>query len=203
MLRQIKCTVPGASPTNESIKVMAAYDLSIIASCDLADDIIVEQALNTAHALYRDRKGWLKLLERLVKLMVDDKDQLALEAVQEGGKPLVDTQVEVTRAIDGIKICIETLRTQSGETIPMGITAASADRLAFTSPEPIGVVVALSAFNHPLNLIVHQEAPAIATGCPVIVKPAITTPISCPNFVALLAKAGLPEGWCQMLMIDD
>jgi acyl-CoA reductase-like NAD-dependent aldehyde dehydrogenase len=90
MLRQIKCTVPGASPTNESIKVMAAYDLSIIASCDLADDIIVEQALNTAHALYRDRKGWLKLherieiLERLVKLMVDDKDQLALEAVQEG-----------------------------------------------------------------------------------------------------------------------
>jgi acyl-CoA reductase-like NAD-dependent aldehyde dehydrogenase len=209
MLRQIKCTVPGASPTNESIKVMAAYDLSIIASCDLADDIIVEQALNTAHALYRDRKGWLKLherieiLERLVKLMVDDKDQLALEAVQEGGKPLVDTRVEVTRAIDGIKICIETLRTQSGETIPMGITAASADRLAFTSPEPIGVVVALSAFNHPLNLIVHQVAPAIATGCPVIVKPAITTPISCSNFVALLAKAGLPEGWCQMLMIDD
>jgi acyl-CoA reductase-like NAD-dependent aldehyde dehydrogenase len=56
--------------------------------------------------------------------MVDHKDQLALEAVQEGGKPLVDTQVEVTRAIDGIKICIETLRTQSGETIPMGITAA-------------------------------------------------------------------------------
>ena len=125
--------MPGASPTNESVKVMAAYDLSILASCDLADDIIVEQALNTAHALYWDRKGWLKLherieiLERLVKLMLDDKDQLVLEAVQEGGKPLVDTQVEVSIAIDGIKICIETLRTQSGETIPMGITAASAD----------------------------------------------------------------------------
>jgi acyl-CoA reductase-like NAD-dependent aldehyde dehydrogenase len=209
MLRQIKCTVPGASPTNESIKVMAAYDLSTIASCDLADEAMVEQALITAYTLYRERKGWLKLherieiLERLVQLMSEDEDRLAYEAAQEGGKPLVDSQVEVIRAIDGIKICIETLRTQSGETIPMGITAASADRLAFTSPEPIGVVVALSAFNHPLNLIVHQVAPAIATGCPVIVKPAITTPISCSNFVALLAKAGLPEGWCQMLMIDD
>jgi acyl-CoA reductase-like NAD-dependent aldehyde dehydrogenase len=209
MLRQIKCTVPGASPTNESIKVMAAYDLSTIASCDLADEAMVEQALITAYTLYRERKGWLKLherieiLERLVQLMSEDEDRLAYEAAQEGGKPLVDSQVEVIRAIDGIKICIETLRTQSGETIPMGITAASADRLAFTSPEPIGVVVALSAFNHPLNLIVHQVAPAIATGCPVIVKPAITTPISCSNFAALLAKAGLPEGWCQMLMIDD
>ena len=188
---------------------MAAYDLSTIASCDLADEAIVEQALITAYTLYRERKGWLKLherieiLERLVQLMSEDEDRLAYEAAQEGGKPLVDSQVEVIRAIDGIKICIETLRTQSGETIPMGITAASADRLAFTSPKPIGVVVALSAFNHPLNLIVHQVAPAIATGCPVIVKPAITTPISCSNFVALLAKVGLPKGWCQMLMIDD
>ena len=209
MLRQIKCTVPGAIPSGKSIDVVAAYDLSIIASCDVADEAMVEHALNTAYSLYRDRKGWLRLherieiLERLVQLMTTNEDQLAFEAAQEGGKPLLDSQVEVTRAIDGVKICIETLRTQSGETIPMGINAASVDRLAFTSPEPIGVVVAVSAFNHPLNLIVHQVAPAIATGCPVIIKPAQTAPMSCANFVDLLAKAGLPEGWCQMMMIDD
>ena len=209
MLRQIKCTVPGTNPSGESIEVVSAYDLSTIASCDLADEAMVEQALVTAYALYRDRKGWLKLherieiLERLVQLMREDTDRLAYEAAEEGGKPLVDSQVEVIRAIDGVKICIETLRTQSGETIPMGINTASADRLAFTSPEPIGVVVAVSAFNHPLNLIVHQVAPAIATGCPVIVKPAKTTPVSCFNFVELLRKAGLPEGWCQMMVIDD
>lgn len=132
MLRQIKCTVPGSRPASGSIKVVAAYDLSTIATCDLTDDITVEQAINTAYVLYRDRKRWLKvyerieILERLVQLMTNEKDQLALEAAQEGGKPLVDSQVEVVRAIDGIKICIETLRTQSGETIPMGITAASA-----------------------------------------------------------------------------
>lgn len=209
MLRQIKCTVSGASPSGETMEVVAPYDLKPIASCDLADEVMVEQALTTAYGLFRNRKGWLKLherihiLENLVALMAKDSDQLAFEAAQEGGKPLVDSQVEVARAIDGIKICIETLRTESGETIPMGIDAPSADRLAFTSPEPIGVVVAVSAFNHPLNLIVHQVAPAIATGCPVIVKPAHTTPISCFNFVELLKKAGLPEGWCQMMVIGD
>jgi len=105
MLRQIKCTVPGAVPSGESLDVNAAYDLSTIASCDLADEAMVEQALTTAYTLYRERKGWLKLherieiLERLVQLMSEDEDRLAYEAAQEGGKPLVDSQVEVVRAI--------------------------------------------------------------------------------------------------------
>ncbi len=76
----------------------------------------------------------------------------------------------------------------------MGANPASAGKVAFTTPEPIGVVVAVSAFNHPLNLIVHQVAPAVASGCPVIVKPATKTPISCYRFVEILREAGLPEG---------
>jgi acyl-CoA reductase-like NAD-dependent aldehyde dehydrogenase len=62
--------------------------------------------------------------------------------------------------------------------------------------------VAVSAFNHPLNLIVHQVAPAVAAGCPVIVKPAEATPLSCYRFVAILREAGLPEAWCQALVTD-
>ena len=100
-------------------------------------------------------------------------------------------------AIDGVRLCIEGLRTQAGVEIPMGLTGASLQRLAFTCLEPIGVVVAVSAFNHPLNLIVHQVAPAVATGCPVIVKPADDTPLSCLRFVQILREAGLPEAWCQ------
>jgi acyl-CoA reductase-like NAD-dependent aldehyde dehydrogenase len=72
-----------------------------------------------------------------------------------------------------------------------------------THHEPIGVVAALSAFNHPLNLIVHQVGPAVATGCPVIVKPAEATPLSCMRFVAILHEAGLPEQWCQALVVND
>ena len=95
------------------------------------------------------------------------------------------------------------LRTFAGREIPMGLTPASTDRWAFTTKEPIGVVAAISAFNHPLNLIVHQVVPAIAVGCPVIVKPASATPLSCLDFVALVHEAGLPEPWCQTFIPEQ
>ena len=95
------------------------------------------------------------------------------------------------------------MRTQGGEEIPMGLNAASVGRLALTRHEPIGVVVAVSAFNHPLNLIVHQVGPAVAVGCPVIVKPAGDTPLSCIRFVEILREAGLPDRWCQVFVTKD
>ena len=85
----------------------------------------------------------------------------------------------------------------------MDRNAASAGRLAFTHHEPVGVVVAFSAFNHPLNLIAHQVGPAIAAGCPVIVKPAKATPLSCFRLVRILREAGLPDEWCQPLVTVD
>jgi len=84
----------------------------------------------------------------------------------------------------------------------MDLTAAGAGRMAFTSREPIGPVVAVSAFNHPLNLIVHQVAPAVAVGCPVIVKPADDTPLSARAFVEILIEAGLPGEWCAFFPCD-
>ena len=136
-------------------------------------------------------------------LMQDQAELLAQEAAAEGGKPLLDSRVEVARAIDGVQICIDTLRTHTGCMIPMGVNAASANRLAYTTTEPIGVVIAVSAFNHPLKLIVHQVAPAVATGCPVIVKPAGDTPRPCMRFVNMIHKAGLPLDWCQALVTLD
>ena len=94
----------------------------------------------------------------------------------EGGKPLVDAKVEVNRAIEGVQLCAEHLGFNVGDEIPMGLTPPAEKKLAFTIREPIGPVLAISAFNHPLNLIVHQVAPAVAAGCPVIVKPADDTP---------------------------
>jgi acyl-CoA reductase-like NAD-dependent aldehyde dehydrogenase len=85
----------------------------------------------------------------------------------------------------------------------MGLTPASEGRRAFTIREPIGIVAAISAFNHPLNLIVHQVVPAIAVGCPVIVKPATATPLSGFDLVDMVRKAGLPEAWCQTFLTAD
>lgn len=189
--------------------IRAPFDGAPIGSVPVAGKAAVEQALATAHALFRDRDAWLApaqridVLRKAARLMEERAEPLALAAAQEGGKPLVDSRVEVARAIDGILNCAELLRTEAGRVVPMNINAASARRIAFTQHEPIGVVVAVSAFNHPLNLIVHQVGPAIAAGCPVIVKPAGDTPLSCLRLVGILHEAGLPAAWCQALVIDD
>jgi acyl-CoA reductase-like NAD-dependent aldehyde dehydrogenase len=195
-----------AVPPANRVNIVAPYDGAEIATVDVAGPRHADDALAAAYALYRDRSGWLPLhrrvaiLDRLAVLMTEHQDQLALEAAREGGKPLIDSKVEVTRAIDGVRICTEHIRSDAGDVIPMGTTAAAAGRIAFTQKEPIGVVVAISAFNHPLNLIVHQVLAAVAAGCPVIVKPASTTPLSCLRLVQMLHEAGLPKGWCQALV---
>lgn len=209
MNEKFSLLVPGATTDDGVLKVFAPYDNSLIAEVTTADETAVEKALETASALYHNKAGWLhpsrriEILEKTAEIMASRADMLALEAAREGGKPLVDSQIEVTRAIDSVKSCVETLRTDAGQEIPMNLNAASTGKLAVTRREPIGVVVALSAFNHPLNLIVHQVGPAVATGCPVIVKPAKTTPLSCMRFVEILHAAGLPKQWCQAMVVND
>eukprot|EP00667_Euglena_gracilis_P008058 EG_transcript_8156 len=202
-------TVGSAQTTDGDVLVTAPFDRAPLALVPSADAAAVEQALETASALFRDRRRWLPVPERvrilraLARIMEGRAEDLARQAAQEGGKPLLDSRVEVQRAIDGIDVCIETLRTQAGVGIPMNLNAASADRMALTHHEPIGVVVAVSAFNHPLNLIVHQVIPAVAVGCPVIVKPAEDTPLSCWSLVEMLREAGLPQEYCQALVCRD
>ena len=201
--------IPGANTNDGDLEVVAPFDQELIAIATCADAKATEKALQTASRLFRDRDAWLKpyqrieILDKAAKIMADRADELAVEAAREGGKPLVDSRVEVARAIDGVKNCVEVLRTEAGAEIPMNLNHASQGRIAFSRKEPIGVVVAVSAFNHPLNLIVHQVGPAVATGCPVIVKPAEDTPLSCFRFVNILREAGLPEEWCQALIVKD
>jgi acyl-CoA reductase-like NAD-dependent aldehyde dehydrogenase len=196
--------VVGATPSDAQKQVFAPYDRSVIATVDAANGAAVEAALTTAHRSFRDRDSWLskpwriEILSKAAEIMNDQVEQLALDAAREGGKPLIDSRVEVVRAINSVEACVEELKHATGEIIPMNVNAASANRFAATTLEPIGVVVAVSAFNHPLNLIAHQVAPAVATGCPVIVKPSEDTPLSCIRFVQILREAGLPEEWCQV-----
>lgn len=197
--------VPGADSVGEHA-VHSPWDLEQIGMVPMIDGKGAARALANAYAIYRDRKRWLppqqriQILQKTADIMQQRFDQLAFEAAWEGGKPLPDSKVEVTRAIDGVRNAIECLRASSGREVPMNLNAASQHRLAFTRKEPIGVVMAVSAFNHPLNLIVHQVAPGIAAGCPVIVKPAEDTPISCFRFVEILREAGLPPDYCQAVM---
>ena len=191
------------------IPVTAPFDGSEITTVPNATRVDVESALATAYGLYRDRDGWLskpqriEILRKAAEIIKERREELAVAAAREGGKPLPDSLVEIDRAADGVENCIEVLRSEGGRVIPMSLNTSSTGRVAFTQFEPIGVVVAVSAFNHPFNLIVHQVAPAIAVGCPVIVKPADVTPLSCYAFAEILCDAGLPKDWCQVLVPQD
>jgi acyl-CoA reductase-like NAD-dependent aldehyde dehydrogenase len=208
-MKKFGLMVPGATAAAGVVQVTAPYDGSILAEIETGDESHVDSALATASGLHADKNGWLPLHERIAilesaaTLMQDRHEELSVNAAAEGGKPLTDSRIEVTRAIDGLKLCVETVRTHQGEVVPMGTTAAGAGRIAFTQRQPIGVVVAVSAFNHPLNLIVHQVATAVAAGCPLIVKPADDTPLSCIEFVRILHEAGLPPEWCQVLIASS
>ena len=202
--------IAGLSKTDASrAEVFSPFNEQLLGTVEQADKADIETALSTAHDLYKDRSQWLPvvkriaILEKAVELMKADAESLAIGAAEEGGKPLIDSQVEMARCIDSIRACIDGLRNDAPHTIPMGINPASQHRLTTIRKEPIGVVVAISAFNHPLNLIAHQVGPAIATGCPVIVKPAEKTPLSCFRLVEIFHKAGLPEGWCQALLTQS
>jgi acyl-CoA reductase-like NAD-dependent aldehyde dehydrogenase len=191
-----------------TLQVHTAYDEQPMAELPLQSRDECLALLADSRALYEDRDAWLPpherlaILKRLSALIAGRVEPLAKQAAAEGGKPLVDSLVEVRRAVEGVESAIAALRTQAGEQVPLGFAPGSTQRMAFTYREPRGPVVAISAFNHPFNLIVHQVVPAVAVGAPVLVKPASTTPLSCKALVELLYEAGLPERFCRMVVCE-
>ncbi|WP_373493260.1 aldehyde dehydrogenase family protein [Aquiflexum sp.] len=193
----------------QTLKVFSPFDKTLIHEIPMDGKKDVEKALRKAQELFLNRSKWIPpyeriaILEKAAELMKSELEELTKTAASEGGKPYQDSKVEVLRAINGVKIAAAEIGRLNGEQIPMGLTQASANRIAFTTREPIGVVASISAFNHPLNLIVHQTVTAFAAGCPVIVKPASNTPLSCLAFAEILHKAGVPKDWVQVLIIDN
>lgn len=194
--------------TSMTLEVVNPFDLTSIGSVPLIDWDKADKYLATAQQLFRDRSNWLPahqriaILKKAATIMKGRAEELAFQIANEGGKPLVDARIEVERGIDGVELCAKEISHLSGDQIPMDLTKAGDGRIAFTVREPIGPVVAVSAFNHPLNLIVHQVATAVAAGCPILVKPADDTPLSALSFVNILVEAGLPEEWCRFAACD-
>jgi acyl-CoA reductase-like NAD-dependent aldehyde dehydrogenase len=190
----------------ERLKVNSAFDGSLIKELDMDEEADIEKALEDAYQLSKNIDRCLpphqrmEILEKTADLAQSRAEEFSLEAAAEGGKPLIDSRIEIDRAIQGIREAARSINQMTGNEIPMGLTPSSMNRMAFTKREPIGVVAAISAFNHPFNLIVHQVVPAVAVGCPVIIKPARSTPLSCLNLVNCLYEAGLPREWCKMVV---
>ncbi|HIM58343.1 MAG TPA: aldehyde dehydrogenase family protein [Gammaproteobacteria bacterium] len=190
----------------EKLIVNQVYTGAVLAELEMHDSTQVDNLLSTALALHQS--GCLavyeriQILQKLAELVDAEHEDFSRLIANEGGKPIRDARVEVTRAVNGIHIAITEIENSKGVEIPMDLSAAGAGHKAFTILEPIGVVVAVSAFNHPLNLSIHQVIPAIATGCPIIIKPASVTPLCCLRLAELIEQAGLPKGWVQVALTN-
>ncbi len=184
-------------------EVVSPYTGEVIAEVEQADDAAVEAGLVQAEETFK--AGVLPpyqradILHNLAAQMKDRHEELSLTIAQEGGKPLKDARVEVTRAVNTVRLSAEEATQIDGEQQAMGGTAGNENKITLTLREPIGVVSSISAFNHPVNLIAHQVAPPLAAGNSVVLKPSGDTPISALKLGEMLQKAGLPAGYLSIL----
>ena len=207
--KEIKNISPVKITNPKYIDLISPWDLKKIGKIECIGKKEINNILNISSNAFLSSEKYLSKIQRL-KILAKCRKKLSQNSKKfsdiialEGGKPLKDAKIEVERAINGLELCAEALKKSHGTEIPMNLNNASVKKIAFTRKFPIGPVFAISAFNHPLNLIVHQVGPAVAAGCPVIIKPSLDTPATCYEFIKLLLESGLPEEFCQMINIEN
>jgi acyl-CoA reductase-like NAD-dependent aldehyde dehydrogenase len=141
-----------------------------------------------------------EILVRVAGYLGKRHDEVARTISDEAGKPMKAARVEARRAMSTYTFAAVEARKLAGEMVPMDASQAGEGKLAFTLRRPIGIVGAISPFNFPLNLVAHKLAPALAAGCPVVLKPASQTPLSALLLAELETEAGLPPGWLSVLV---
>jgi acyl-CoA reductase-like NAD-dependent aldehyde dehydrogenase len=140
-----------------------------------------------------------EVLERAAGLVRERAETFARTICLEAGKPLTQARAETARCVDTLIFSAVEARSLAGEMVAMEASAAGVGKIGLILREPIGIVGAISPFNFPLNLVAHKVAPAIAAGCPVVLKPASATPLSALLFARTLADAGLPAGFLSVV----
>ena len=139
------------------------------------------------------------ILDRIAIALGERVEEAARIISAEAGKPIRAARGEVARAVETYVAAAVVARTLTGETVPMDASPAGEGKLAFTLRLPLGIVGAISPFNFPLNLVAHKLAPALAAGCPVVLKPAPATPLTALFLAEVSAQAGLPAGWLSVI----
>ncbi|MEV6845797.1 aldehyde dehydrogenase family protein [Actinoplanes sp. NPDC051411] len=188
-----------------SVEVTNPYDGSTVGTFARADAAQVDAAIEAAHRALRTglaphrRADVLDAVRDIVtRRALDFAECLSREA----GKPIRTARAEVERARTTLRLAADEARRLPGEAVPLDGFASGSGLIALTLPEPLGVVGAITPFNFPLNLVLHKVAPAIAAGCPVVLKPSERTPLTAGLMTEAFEEAGLPAGWLNLVTGD-
>jgi acyl-CoA reductase-like NAD-dependent aldehyde dehydrogenase len=189
--------------TMEWLEVRSPYSGEVVGRVPQSGADDARRAIDAAARALENPLPAHKRAEILVKaagLIGRRHEEVARTISNEAGKPIKAARVEATRAMSTYTFAAVEARKLVGDMIPMDAAQAGEGKLAFTLRRPVGVVGAISPFNFPCNLVAHKIAPALAAGCPVVLKPASATPLSALLLAELEHEAGLPEGWLTVLV---
>jgi acyl-CoA reductase-like NAD-dependent aldehyde dehydrogenase len=187
----------------DSVEVRSPYSREIVGRAPKSGALDARRAVDAAaHALESPLPAHKRaeILVKVAGLIGRRHEEVARTICEEAGKPIKTARVEASRAMSTYTFAAVEARKLVGEMIPMDAAQAGEGKLAFTLRRPIGVVGAISPFNFPCNLVAHKIAPALAAGCPVVLKPASATPLSALLLAELEYEAGLPEEWLTVLV---
>lgn len=185
-----------------TLDVVSPGSSKVVATVAAGDADVVDRAVAAARsALARPVPTHVRAaaLDAVAERLATEREAWARLIVEEAGKPVTAARVEVDRCVSTLRFSAAEARTSSGEVVPMGASAAGAGKLAFTVHEPIGVVAAITPFNFPLNLVAHKVGPAVAAGCPVVLKPAEKAPSAGHRLAVAFEEAGLPAGFVNVV----
>lgn len=185
-----------------TIEVHNPYDGSIVGTVarqDAGDVDVACRRAEEARSIPFPAHARARVLEKAADLLRSRVEEFARRITLESGKPIRTARAEVLRCIDTLGFSAAEARTLTGEMVPMDASTAGEGRFGFAMRVPVGVVAAITPFNFPLNLVAHKIGPAIAAGCPVVLKPASSTPLSGIALVDLLIEAGMPEEWITVV----
>jgi acyl-CoA reductase-like NAD-dependent aldehyde dehydrogenase len=184
-------------------EVRSPYSGDVVGRVPRVGAEVTSQAVTAAaDALRTPLPAWQRaeILERTATLITERTESLARLMVQETGKPIGAARVEVGRASFTYRMSAVQARTLTGEQVAIDAAPLGEGKIAYTVRRPIGVVAAITPFNFPANLVAHKIAPALAAGCPVVLKPAPQTPMSGLALAELEMEAGLPPGWLNVVL---
>ena len=191
---------------NTDLEVRDKYSGKIATRVAVPDDKAIDKAIAAAvkaEKPMREFKPWQRqaVLNHCVEAMRERQDELAMALCVEAGKPIHDARGEVTRLIDTFRIAAELAPQIGGEVINLEISERANGYRGFVRRMPLGAVSLITPFNFPLNLVAHKVAPAIAAGCPFVLKPSEKTPIGALIIGEVLAQTDLPKGAFSILPV--
>jgi acyl-CoA reductase-like NAD-dependent aldehyde dehydrogenase len=189
--------------TGEWVDVRSPYSGELVGRVAKGGAAETRRALDAAERALAEPLAAHKRAEILVKvagLIGRRHEEVARTICEEAGKPIKTARVEASRAMSTYTFAAVEARRLAGEMVPMESAQAGEGKLGFTLRKPIGIVAAISPFNFPCNLVAHKLAPALAAGCPVVLKPASATPLSALLLAELEQEAGLPAGWLNVVV---